>query len=143
MTMLNDQVLRRERNERETFSRLAVDGRSAVVPDDELVMSDHLIEQYAAVLRGVERPATTPLEQMVAWLGPSLKNKRVLEICCHNCEFGTILARLGATVDSIDIAAPLIAQAHRRVLINGVAGRLRPAVMSVHDMRFAAGTFDV
>jgi 2-polyprenyl-3-methyl-5-hydroxy-6-metoxy-1,4-benzoquinol methylase len=141
--VVNDQILLRECNERETFSRLAVEGRSAVVPDEELLMSDELIEQYAVVLRGVERPATTPLEQMVAWLGPNLENKRVLEICCHNCEFGTILARLGATVDSIDIAAPLIAQAHRRAAINGVADRLRPAVMSVHDMQFPGGTFDV
>jgi len=141
--VVNDQILRRECNERETFSRLAVEGRSALVPDEQLLMSDDVIQQYGDVLRGTDRPATTPLEQMVAWLGPTLESKRVLEICCHNCEFGAILARLGATVDSIDIAEPLIAQAHRRAAINGVVGRLRPAVMSVHQMQFPDRSFDV
>jgi 2-polyprenyl-3-methyl-5-hydroxy-6-metoxy-1,4-benzoquinol methylase len=140
--MRSDEILRREENERTAFSRVATSGRSAVVHDADLLVPDATIAHYGAVARG-EQPPLTALEQMFAWVGPRLEGVRVLEICCHNGEFGAILARLGATVHGVDIAEPLIAQARRRAVVNGVAERLVPAVMSVHDLAFEDGAFDV
>jgi SAM-dependent methyltransferase len=79
---------------------------------------------------------------MVAWSSP-LAGRRVLEICGHTGEHGAILARLGAVVDTVDIAEPLVRTARRRVAVNGIEGRLRPAVMSIHALGFADSTFDV
>jgi 2-polyprenyl-3-methyl-5-hydroxy-6-metoxy-1,4-benzoquinol methylase len=140
--MRSDEILRREDNERTAFSRVATSGRSAVTRDADLLVPDATIARYGAVARG-EQPALTALEQMFAWIGPRLEGVRVLEICCHNGEFGAILARLGATVHAVDIAEPLIAQARRRAEVNGVPDRLLPVVMSVHELAFADGTFDV
>lgn len=140
--MRSDDILRREENERAAFSRVATSGRSAVAGDADLLVPEATVARYGAAARGEVAPLTS-LEQMFAWIGPRLDGLRVLEICCHDGEFGTILARLGAQVDSIDIAAPLVEQARRRAHVNGVADRLRPTVMSVHEMGFPDATFDV
>ncbi len=140
--MQTAEILKREENERRAFSQVATNGRSAVEQDGELRIPEATIERYRRMLRGTDRPLT-PLEQMIAWLGPSLEGRRVLEICCHTGEFGAILALLGATVDSIDIAEPVIDLAARRAVINGIQGKLRPQVMSVHALRFPPGTFDI
>ncbi len=137
--MSTEEILRREHNERAAFSRVGASGRSAL-SDAELLLPAATIERYRAALRG-ER-ALTALERMMAWVAP-LEGKRVLEICCHTGEYGALLAKLGATVDAVDIAAPLVARAQRRAEINGVAGRLRPAVMSVHALAFPDASFDV
>jgi 2-polyprenyl-3-methyl-5-hydroxy-6-metoxy-1,4-benzoquinol methylase len=148
--MQTAEILKREENERRAFSQVATSGRSAIEQDDELRIPEATLERYRRMLRGQARPTTplearptTPLEQMIAWLGPSLEGRRVLEICCHTGEFGAILAHFGATVDAIDIAEPVIELAARRATVNGLQGRLRPQVMSVHALRFPPGTFDV
>jgi SAM-dependent methyltransferase len=136
-------IKRREDNERRAFSRIGSAGRSAVEDDAALVVPEETIERYGARLRG-DLPSRTPLEEMFAFIGPSLAGKKILEICCHSCEFGAILARLGADVTSVDIAEPLVDIALRRASVNGISDRLRPQVMSVHDMAaFADCTFDV
>jgi 2-polyprenyl-3-methyl-5-hydroxy-6-metoxy-1,4-benzoquinol methylase len=140
--MRNQQILLREQHEREAFSKVATEGRTAVSDEAQLTIPESTIERYGRALRG-QSPPTTPLEQMFSWLGPKLEGKRILEICCHDGEFGAILARLGGTVDSVDIAEPLVEQARHRAALNGVSHLQTPVVMSVHDMTFADGTFDV
>ena len=140
--MSSPEIRRREENERRAFSQIGLDGRSSATDDAALLLPDATIARYAARLHG-ERAPRTPLEQMFAFLGPTLEGQRVLEICCHTCEFGAILARLGADVVSVDIAEPLIAVAQRRARVNGVAEHLHPLVMSVHEMGFPDESFDV
>ncbi|HEY3283631.1 MAG TPA: class I SAM-dependent methyltransferase [Armatimonadota bacterium] len=132
-------IQERERHERETYRRVGSTGRSALA-DEALRVPEHQIERYQAVRPGSRARYT--LEQMVSWAGP-LPGRRVLELCCHDAEHGTILARLGAQVDAIDIAEPLIQQARRRAEINGVASRLTPKVMSAHALEYPDATFDV
>ncbi|MBS1118357.1 MAG: Methyltransferase type 11 [Deltaproteobacteria bacterium] len=140
--MGSDEIRRREDNERRAFSKVGNEGRAVVEDDANLLLPEETIERYGARLRG-DAPPRTPLEQMFAFIGPSLEGKKVLEICCHTCEFGAILARLGADVTSVDIAEPLVAIAERRASVNGVTDRLKPAVMSVHEMTFPDATFDI
>src|SRR5512137_2717165 len=100
--MVDVEISRREENERQAFSRVGTEGRSAIDDEASLALPDSTIERYGIRLRGEAAPRT-PLEQMFTFLGPSIEGKRVLEICCHTCEYGTILARLGAEVTSVDI----------------------------------------
>jgi SAM-dependent methyltransferase len=134
-----DRVLKREQNERETFSRVAV-GRSAA-DDQELLTVPSDLECLRDVVSGRRAPMR-PLEQMFAWAAP-LAGRRVLEVCGHHGEFGALLAHLGAEVDSVDITPPLVGLAERRAHLNHLEGRFRPAVMSVHEMTFPDATFDV
>lgn len=140
--MRTEAILRREAGEREAFSRVATVGRSAH-SDSELIIPHDTVTRFLRLFdaKGALTP-TRPLEQMILWAEPRA-GKRVLEICCHDGEYGAILALLGAEVDSIDIAEPLVALARRRAELNGVADRQRAHVMSVHEMNFADGTFDV
>lgn len=132
-------VAQREANERGTYRHVGAHGRSALA-DDTLFIPQPTIERYQASASG-SLPHYA-LEQMIAWAVP-LEGVRILEICCHTAEFGTILAKLGANVVSVDIAEPLIEVARRRAELNGVTDRLRPEVMSVHDLQFANDTFDI
>lgn len=140
--MRTDEIREREERERQAFSRVTTEGRSAVDDERQLTLSDSTVERYRATMTGAREPAT-PLEQMFAWMGPSLEGKRVLEICCHTGEYGAILAKLGASVDQVDIAEPAIALARRRAELNGLTDRLRPQVMSVHELEFPDANFDV
>jgi len=142
--MLSEEILRREQNEREAFSKVATWGRTSVQKDDELLVRPEKIERFRGVLTGAVEPFTT-LEQMFAWIGPSLAGKRVLEICGHDGEHGALIALLGAAeVVSVDIAEPLVQLARRRAKVNGIEGVLRPEVKSVHAMDgLADGSFDI
>jgi SAM-dependent methyltransferase len=137
--MLSEEVLSREARERATFSKVAT-GRSAATLDDLIVPPDE-IARYGAFVDGKALPVY-PIERLFALAAPA-PGKRILEICGHHGEYGAILAHLGAEVDSVDIAEPLVAMAKDRVSLNGLDGRLRPAVMSVHAMEFPDDTFDV
>jgi SAM-dependent methyltransferase len=138
--MSTDDIRQRERDERATYHTVGSEGGRSAADDQELRLPDATIERYRQSATGV--PPRFPLEQMVAWSAP-LTGRRVLEICGHTGEHGAILARLGAVVDTVDIAEALVRTAQRRAAINGVEGRLRPAVMSIHDLGFATDTFDV
>ena len=133
-------VLQRELHERATYDAIGVRGRSAH-DDAELVIPEATVARYRRFSEGTSRP-NLPLEQMIAWSAP-LGGKRILEICGHTGEYGAILAKLGATVDSVDIAEPLVETAIRRAKVNGIESRLRPAVMSVHHTDFPDNTFDI
>jgi SAM-dependent methyltransferase len=137
--MLSEEVLSREARERATFSRIA-QGRSAAALED-LVVSSTEIARYGALVAG-KAPPVYPIERLFALAAPA-PGKRILEICGHHGEYGAILALLGAEVDSVDIAEPLVAMACDRARINKLEGKLRPAVMSVHEMQFPKNTFDV
>ena len=137
--MKNQEILLREQAERETYRKVGGDGRSAL-DDEELLLPESTFVRYRVIANG--GLVKFPLEQMIAWAAP-LEEKRVLEICCHDGEYGTILAKLGAHVDAVDIAEPLIEQARRRAELNGVSDRFHPQVMSVHEMKFPDETFDV
>ncbi len=132
-------VAQREANEVATYQQVGRRGRSAL-SDENLEIPQCTIDRYRGSAAG--KLPQYALEQMIAWAAP-LEGVRILEICCHNAEYGTILAKLGANVVSIDIAEPLIELARRRAELNGVADRLRPVVMSVHDLEFADDTFDI
>jgi SAM-dependent methyltransferase len=137
--MLSEAVRSREARERATFSKVAA-GRSAVAIED-LIVSPAEIARYGAFVSGRAAPVY-PIERLFALAEPA-PGKRILEICGHHGEYGAILAHLGAEVDSVDIAEPLVAIAKDRVSLNCLDGKLRPAVMSVHEMEFANDTFDV
>jgi SAM-dependent methyltransferase len=137
--MLSEDVLSREARERETFSRVA-EGRSAVATEDLLVPAAE-IARYGAFVKGTATPVY-PIERLFALAAPK-PGQRILEICGHHGEYGAILALLGAEVDSVDIAEPLVAMARDRARVNHLEGKLRPAVMSVHEMQFPNDTFDV
>jgi SAM-dependent methyltransferase len=137
--MRSAEVLIREEHEREAFSRVA-HGRSAVRPED-MVTRPEEIARYRACADG-SRSAVCPLERLFA-LGQPAPGKRFLEICGHHGEYGALLAHLGAVVDSVDIAEPLVAMAQQRARLNHLEDRLRPRVMSVHELDFADDTFDV
>jgi SAM-dependent methyltransferase len=137
--MLREDVLSREARERETFSRVA-GGRSAVAGQD-LVTSPAEIARYGAFVNGTAKPVY-PIERLFALAAPR-PGMRILEICGHHGEYGVILAHLGAEVDSVDIAEPLVEMAHDRARVNHLVGKLRPQVMSVHELTFPDGTFDV
>lgn len=139
MSERSEEVRRREVNERVAFARVATAGR-ALEADDALRLPASTIERYQACAAGAE--PRTPLEQMIAWASP-LPGKKVLEICGHTAEYGAILARLGATVVSVDIVEPLVRRARVRAAVNGVAERLFPAVMTVHSLALTDGCFDV
>lgn len=132
-------ILEREQKERQTYDYVGTAGRSAL-NDRELLLPEKEIHRYRKMTEGAIPHYS--LEQMVSWAAP-LEGKTVLEVCCHTAEHGGILAKLGATVHSIDIAEPLIHQAKRRAVINGVEDRLLPAVMSAHDLAYPDGMFDV
>src|SRR4029079_5537339 len=110
VVVMTQEILSRENDERETYMRVGTTGRSAR-SDDALRIPEATICRYRSVAE--RNRARYALEQMVAWSSP-LAGKQVLEICCHDAEYGTILARLGASVDAVDIAPPLIEQACRR-----------------------------
>lgn len=130
----------REANERAVFEAVGSNGRSAY-SDAELVLPPSTFDQYAAVAEG-RRAVIEPLEQMIAWSAP-LAGRRVLEICCHDGEYGAILAHLGAEVEGIDIAASLVNLANRRASLNGVSHRMHARVMSAHAIQFPAESFDL
>jgi SAM-dependent methyltransferase len=132
-------VLLREEHEREAFSRVAR-GRSAV-EREELVTPPHEIARYRAVVDGT-RTAVCPIEHLFA-LGRPAPGKRFLEICGHHGEYAVLLAHLGADVDTVDIVEPLVEVAVERARVNHLQDRLRPRVMSVHEMDFPDDTFDV
>jgi SAM-dependent methyltransferase len=137
--MLSEDVLSREARERDTFSKVAM-GRSAVATRD-LIVPPAEIARYRAFVTGAAVPVY-PIERLFTLAAPAA-GKRVLEICGHHGEYGAILAHLGADVDSVDIAEPLVAMARDRARVNNLDGKLRPAVMSVHEMQFPNDTFDV
>lgn len=136
--MTSDAVRERERRERETFSRIAAE-RSAVT-EDELVIEPSEIARYREFAEGRARPIYS-IEKVFALTAP--RGKRVLEICCHHGENGALLAFLGGDVDSVDIAEPLVELAKQRIVKNGIEGKQRAHVMSVHEMEFPDNTFDV
>jgi len=140
--MISSDVVRREDNERKAWNEVGANGRAAVELEAETVMSKDNIERYRKALTG-ERAPRTPLEEMFALLGPSLKGKKVLEICCHTCEYGVILASLGAEVVSVDISESLVELAKKRVALNGLSNCITPMVMSVHKMTFEDASFDI
>jgi SAM-dependent methyltransferase len=78
---------------------------------------------------------------MLLWTRP-LEGARVLEICCHDGEFGAILAMGGAQVTSVDLCPDLVAQARRRIALNRLEGRMTAQVMSVHALDFPGDEFD-
>jgi SAM-dependent methyltransferase len=137
--MLSEEIRSREARERETFSKVA-EGRSAVKTEDLLVPPAE-IARYGAFVAGNAVPVY-PIERLFTLAAPA-PGKRILEICGHHGEYGAILAHLGAEVDSVDIAEPLVAMAKDRARVNNLEGKLRPAVMSVHEMQFPNDTFDV
>lgn len=136
--MDTDEIRKRERDERATYCEIGTTGRSAA-SDNELLIPEATVQRYRAFVEGA-RPLF-PLEQMIAWAAPR-DGQRILEICGHTGENGAILARLGATVDSVDIAEALVELVKQRAKVNGIENRLRPAVMSVHAMGFADNSFD-
>src|SRR5438046_1127911 len=123
--MRSAEVLIHEQREREAFSRVA-QGRSALAGED-LVTPAREIDRYRAFVEGTTAPVC-PIERLFA-LGRPAPGKRFLEICGHHGEYGALLAHLGAEVDSVDIAEPLVAIAERRTLLNHLQDRLRPQVM--------------
>ncbi len=130
-------VALREERERTAFTVVAEEGRAAV-PDEALVVP----ERTFARLLGAAPGSGGPLEQMFAWARP-FEGARVLEICAFDGEHGVVLARGGAMVTSVDLCAPLVEAARRRARVNGVADRMRAVTMSVHEMDFPDGSFDV
>lgn len=136
--MTSDAVRRREQREREAFSKVAGD-RSAV-SEDALAIRPDEIERYRKYAEGQAEPVYS-IEHMFALAAP--RGKRILEVCGHHAENGALLAFLGAEVDSVDIAEPLVELAKRRIVKNGLEGKLRAHVMSVHAMEFPDATFDV
>jgi ubiquinone/menaquinone biosynthesis C-methylase UbiE len=140
--MISSDVIRRENNERNAWNAIGTHGRAVTEAESDGVMSKDNIERYRKALTG-ERSPRTPLEEMFALLGPSLEGKKVLEICCHTCEYGIILASLGAEVISVDISESLIDLAKKRVELNGLSDRITPIAMSVHNMAFEDRTFDI
>src|SRR5437868_4887401 len=118
--MKNQAILLREQAERETYQKVGTVGRSAL-SDEKLVIPADTLARYRAAAEGA--PVRTSLERMVSWAAP-LAGKKILEICGHDGEYGTILAMLGAEVYSVDIAAPLVWQAQRRAELNAVTDRL-------------------
>jgi SAM-dependent methyltransferase len=131
-------VLLREQRERETFSKVA-DERSFLTEDGLKIANDELA-RYKGFLDRTASPVYS-IEHMFALSAPT--GKRVLEICGHHAENGALLAMLGAEVDSVDIAEPLVELARKRIEQNKLEGKLRAHVMSVHEMTFADNTFDV
>lgn len=136
--MRSEATLQREQREREAFSKIA-SGRSEV-SDDDLAIAPSEIAHYRALAEGTATP-TYSIEHVFALANP--RGKRVLEVCCHHGENGALLALLGAEVDAIDIAEPLIALARRRIARNGLEGKMRAHVMSAHEMELPDNTFDV
>ena len=128
----------RERREREAFSKIANE-RSAVT-EAELVIDPTEIERYRRYTEGRAKPVYS-IDKVFELTAPA--GKRVLEICCHHGENGALLAFLGGEVDSVDIAEPLVELAKLRIVKNGLEGKQRAHVMSVHEMEFADNTFDV
>jgi SAM-dependent methyltransferase len=129
-------LLTREARELETFTRAVRDGRSRAA-DAELVLSRRDVRRLLDAREGTSET----LEQMLVWTRP-LPGARVLEICCHDAEFGAILAFGGADVTCVDLCPDLIAQARRRIALNGLEGRMTAQVMSVHALDFPDGHFD-
>ncbi len=127
----------REQRERDAFAGLATDGRAAVSDADLM-----LPEQVFARLLGARPDTADPLEKLFSWAQP-IAGARILEICCFDGEDGTVLARGGARVTSVDLCERLVESARRRAALHGVADRVRALVMSVHDLRFPDGSFDV
>ncbi len=138
--MTNEEILRREEAERRAYQEIGAHGRSAR-EDKDLVLDPDDVARYRSVAEG-RAPVRTPLEQMIVWAFP-LAGKSVLEVCGHDGEYATLLALLGATVTSVDIAEPLVEQARRRAAMNGVTDRLTARVMSVHEMEFEDNAFDL
>jgi SAM-dependent methyltransferase len=136
--MRSDAVRERERRERETFSKIASE-RSAVSEED-LVIDPAEITRYRSFTEGGATPVLS-IEKVFELTAP--RGKRVLEICCHHGENGALLALLGGEVDSVDIAEPLVELAKQRIVKNGLEGKQRAHVMSVHELEFPDATFDV
>lgn len=136
--MRSEAVRQREERERATFSKVA-DERS-FVGHAELRIQREEIERYRRFADGRQQPLYS-IERVFALTAP--RGKRVLEICGHHAENGALLAHLGGEVDSVDIAEPLVELARRRIDADGLHGKLRAHVMSVHEMEFPDATFDV
>lgn len=126
----------REAHEVASFTRTVREGRS-VSADRDLILSSHSVRRLLEAGDG----AIDPLEQMLAWVRP-LEGARILEICCHDGEFGAILAAGGADVAAVDLCPELVAQARRRIALNRLGGRMTAQVMSVHALDFPDDQFD-
>jgi SAM-dependent methyltransferase len=126
----------REARELATFTHAARQGRSST-PDEELVVPE---ESFARLL-GASPGTPDALEQMFVWTRP-LQGAKVLEICCHDGEFGVLLAVGGADVTAVDLCPDLIARAHRRAALNHVQDRMKACVMSAHALDLPDDHFD-
>jgi SAM-dependent methyltransferase len=126
----------REARELATFTRAARQGRSST-PDQDLVVPE---ESFARLL-GAAPGSPDALEQMFAWTRP-LRGAKVLEICCHDGEFGVLLAAGGADVTAVDLCPALVERARRRIQLNGVEHRMSAHVMSVHALDLPDDHFD-
>ena len=126
----------REGRELAAFTHAARQGRSST-PDADLVVPE---ESFTRLLGAV--PGTPDaLEQMFVWTRP-LRGAKVLEICCHDGEFGVLLAAGGAEVTSVDLCPDLIERAGRRAALNHVQDQMTARVMSAHALDLPDNHFD-
>jgi len=118
----------REARELATFTRSARRGRHCTT-DAELFVPEASFSR----LLGASPGTPDALEQMFVWTRP-LPGARVLELCCHDGEFGVLLAAGGAEVTAVDLCPDLIERARRRIRLNGVQDRMSARVMSAHAL---------
>src|SRR5207245_136058 len=73
----------------------------------------------------------------------SLQGRRILDAGCGTGLWSVLLAEQGAEVWAIDISPRSISVTRRRASLHGVSPRIRAAVMSVTDLEFDDGFFDL
>ncbi len=68
---------------------------------------------------------------------------RILDLGCGAARNAARMAALGATVLGLDLAAPMLEAARRRIATEGVAGRVALARAAMDRLPLAAGAFDL
>jgi SAM-dependent methyltransferase len=128
---------RREREQRESdaFDRAA--GKAAV-PDDRLLIPAREIERYLHALETKHYP----IDMLFKKVG-MVADLTLLDVGCGTGVWSTILGRLGARVVGADLSETELELASRRARVNGVSSRVSFAKASIHDLPFAAESFDV
>lgn len=96
------------------------------IPPDELLFQEDLGQSLA---------------YMLARLG-KLENKHVIDLGCGPGDFSIFLARHGAQVEAVDVAASALEITQQRAEVNGVAERIQTHLMPAEQLDFPNAYFD-
>lgn len=125
----------REKRESEAFDRAA---GQAAVSKDRLLIPAREIERY----RHAFDTKHYSIDMLFKKVG-DVTDLTILDVGCGTGVWSSILGRLGARVVGADVSEAELELASRRAEVNGVSSRVSFAKASVHDLPFAAESFDV